>query len=328
MGGAAGSSRLSAPAGFLVRRLTGLLVTLVATSIAVFSSVHLAPGDPAAFLMNGRAASPQAIAAVRAQYHLDDPFAVQYLKWAGGALSGDFGRSVQFRQDVAGLIAARLPTTLWLVGYAAVLILLAGLALGALSALRPGLVDRLVLVGTGVATATPAFVAAIALISVFSVKLGWFPAFGNGSGLGGRAAHLTLPAIALALTFAGLLARVTRASMLEELAREHVEVARSRGVPRAAVIRRHVLRNALGPISTVTGTVVAGLLVSTSIVETAFGLSGIGQLLVSSVTVKDFPVVQAVSLLVVLAFVGANLLVDLLHPFIDPRLTHAKGGAA
>ncbi|MFI6324414.1 ABC transporter permease [Nonomuraea sp. NPDC050556] len=310
--------------GFLLRRLGGLAATLVATSFAVFSSVYLAPGNPASFLIQGRSASPEALAAIRAQYHLDDPFLVQYVKWVGGVLTGDLGRSVQFRQDVAGLILARLPTTLSLVAYAGLLILLTGLALGALAALRPGPVDRMVLLGTGVATATPSFVAAISLISLFSVQLGWFPAFGNGSGFGDRIAHLTLPAVALALTFAGLLARVTRSSMLEELAREHVEVARSRGVQERDVIRRHVLRNAMGPITTVTGTVIAGLLVATSIVETAFGLSGVGQLLVGSVTVKDFPVVQAVSLLVVLAFTLANLLVDLLHPFIDPRLTHAR----
>lgn len=309
---------------FLAKRLAGMAATLLATSLAVFGSLYLAPGDPATFLMKGRPVTPETLAAIRAQYHLNDPFAVQYAKWLGNVLTGDFGRSVQFRQDVGGLIASRLPTTLWLVAYAALLILIVGLALGAVAALRRGAADRIVLIGTGMANATPAFVAAIGLISLFSVKLHWFPAFGNGSGFGGRISHLTLPAIALALTFAGLLARVTRSAMLEELAREHVEVARSRGVPGAAVVRRHVLRNSLGPISTVTGTVVAGLLVSTSIVETAFGLSGVGQLLVSSVTVKDFPVVQAVSLLVVFAFVAANLLVDLLQPLIDPRV---KGAA-
>ncbi|MER7503872.1 ABC transporter permease [Nonomuraea pusilla] len=315
-------------AGLLLRRAGGIAVTLLVTSFLVFGSVHLAPGDPASFLLGGRSASPAAVAAIKEQYHLNDPFLVQYAKWIGGVVTGDFGKSAQFRQDVAGLVMARLPTTLWLIGYAALLIVIGGLALGAVAALRRGTVDRLVLVGTGIATATPSFVAAIGLISLFSVQLGWFPAFGNGSGFGDRVHHLTLPAAALALTFVGLLARVTRTAMLEELGREHVEVARSRGVPGPDVVRRHVLRNALGPISTVTGTVVAGLLVATSIVETAFGLSGVGQLLVSSVTVKDFPVVQAVSLLVVLAFVTANLVVDLLHPLIDPRLTRPKGGTA
>ncbi|WP_433356105.1 ABC transporter permease [Microtetraspora malaysiensis] len=315
-------------AGFLLRRIGGIAVTLLVTSFLVFGSVHLAPGDPASFLLGGRSASPAAVAAIKAQYHLDDPFLVQYTKWIGGVVTGDFGKSATFRQDVGGLIAARLPTTLLLIGYAGLLILVGGLAFGALAALRRGVVDRAVLVGTGIATATPSFVAAMGLISLFAVQLDWFPSFGNGSGFGDRIYHLTLPAAALALTFVGLLARVTRTSMLEELGREHVEVARSRGVPGSDVVRRHVLRNALGPITTVTGTVVAGLLVATSIVETAFGLSGVGQLLVSSVTVKDFPVVQAISLLVVLAFVTANLVVDLVHPLIDPRLSHAKGGKA
>ncbi|WP_326641118.1 ABC transporter permease [Streptosporangium sp. NBC_01755] len=313
-------------AGFLLRRAAGIIVTLLVTSFLVFGSVHLAPGDPASFLLGGRSASPAAVAAIKEQYHLNDPFLVQYTKWIGGIVTGDFGKSVQFRQDVGGLIGARLPTTLWLIGYAGLLILIGGVAIGALAALRRGTVDRVVLIGTGVATATPSFVAAIGLISLFSVQLGWFPAFGNGSGFGDRINHLTLPAAALALTFIGLLARVTRTSMLAELGREHVEVARSRGVPGSDVVRRHVLRNALVPITTVTGTIVAGLLVATSIVETAFGLSGVGQLLVGSVTVKDFPVVQAISLMVVLAFVCANLIVDLIHPLIDPRLSHAKGG--
>lgn len=316
--------------GRLALRLAGVVATLLVASFAVFGSMYLVPGDPVTFLMRGRPATPESVAILRAQYHLDDPFLVRFGTWIGGVFRGDFGRSVQFRQDVSDLLVSRLSTTGWLVGYATVLIVLVGLALGALSALRPGAADRAVLIGTGIATATPAFVAAVILVSVFSVRLGWFPAFGDGSGggLGTRLSHLTLPAIALAFTFVGLLARVTRASMLAELGREHVEVARSRGVPESSVIRKHVLRNALGPITTVTGTVVAGLLVSTSIVETAFGVAGIGQLLVSSVAVKDFPVVQAVSLLVVAAFVLVNLLVDVVLPLIDPRVTRMKAGVA
>lgn len=321
-----GSGRL----GGIVKRLLGLVATLLAASFAVFASLYLAPGDPVTFLMHGHPATPEAVAAIRQQYRLDEPFAVRYLDWIGGVCHGDFGRSVQFRQDVSDLLTSRLVTTAWVIGYSTVLIVLVGLVFGAAAALRPGTIDRIVMVGTAIATATPAFVAAVILVSVFSVQLGWLPAFGDGSGggLGGRISHLTLPAIALAFTFVGLLARVTRASMLAELGREHVEVARSRGVPEASVIRKHVLRNALGPITTVTGTVVAGLLVSTSIVETAFGVSGIGQLLVSSVAVKDFPVVQAVCLLVVAAFVIVNLLVDVLLPLIDPRLARVKVGAA
>ncbi|MFI6587410.1 ABC transporter permease [Embleya sp. NPDC050493] len=309
---------------FLLGRLVGLVLVLLATSFVVFSAVHLAPGDPVSFLMRGRPVTPQARAALTAQYHLDQPFAKQYLLWLGDVLGGDFGRSVQFRQDVGELISQKVPTTVFLVGYAMVLVTVVGLILGIASALRPGLIDKLVLAWTGTSIAIPSYIAATVLTSVFAVKLGWFPLYGAGEGFGDRLWHLTLPAIALALTFTGLLARVTRSAMLDELSREHVEVARSRGVPESRVIRKHVLRNALGPIVTVVGTMVASMLVATSIVETAFSVKGVGSLLINSVTVKDFPVVQALTLLVVAAFLIANLIVDLLQPLIDPRV--ALGG--
>jgi len=314
---------------FLLGRFLGLAGVLLATSFVVFSAVHLAPGDPVSFLLKGHPATPEARAAIATQYHLDDPFLVQYLKWLGGALHGDFGRSVQFRQDVGELIVSRLPGTVLLIGFAAVLVVVLGVAAGVLAAVRGGWTDRAVLLATGVTTATPPFVSAIVLVSVFSVQLGWFPGPGsNGTGFADRLYHLTLPAVALAVTLAGLLARVTRSSMLDELRREHVEVARSRGVAERSVVRRHVLRNALGPIVTVGGTMLAGLLVSTSIVETAFNVPGLGSLLVQSVTAKDFPVVQAVTLLTVTGFVVVNLVVDLLGPLIDPRLSLTRRGAS
>ncbi|MFB9579863.1 MULTISPECIES: ABC transporter permease [Streptomyces] len=314
---------------YLVGRLLGLATVLFVTSLVVFGTVHLAPGDPVSFLLHGRPATPEATAALRAQYHLDDPLPLQYTKWLGGVLHGDFGRSAQFHQDVGSLIGSRLPGTALLVGYAALLVAVLGVGAGLLAALRPGPVDRAVLLGTGVATATPSFVSAMALVSLFSVQLGWFPGpGGTPEGFPDRLYHLTLPAFALALTFAGLLARVTRSAMLDELGRDHVEVARARGVARRAVIRRHVLRNALGPVVTVGGTMLAGLLISTSIVETAFDVSGIGSLLVQSVTAKDFAVVQAITLLSVAAFVVVNLAVDLLAPVIDPRLSLRGEGSS
>ncbi|MGW2015089.1 ABC transporter permease [Streptomyces sp. NPDC001927] len=307
---------------YLAGRLLGLLAVLFVTSVVVFGAVHLAPGDPVSFLLHGRPATPEAVASLRAQYHLDDPVPVQYAKWLGGVLQGDFGRSAQFHQDVGALIGSRLSGTGVLIGYAALLVALLGVSAGVLAALRPGAVDRAVLLGTGVATATPSFVSAIGLVSLFSVQLGWFPGpGGTPEGFGDRVYHLTLPAFALAITFAGLLARVTRSAMLDEMGREHVEVARARGVAGRAVVRRHVLRNALGPIVTVGGTMLASLLISTSIVETAFNVSGVGSLLVQSVTAKDFAVVQAITLLGVTGFVLVNLLVDLLVPLVDPRLS-------
>ncbi|NUW35675.1 ABC transporter permease [Nonomuraea sp. SMC257] len=307
-------------ARFLLRRLAGMAAILGAASFLVFGALQLAPGDPATFLLSGRSATPEALAAIRAQYRLDDPVPVQYLHWIGGVITGDFGRSVQFRTDVGGLIAARVPVTLTLIGMAFVLTMVLGLAFGVWSATRPGVVDKAVLVGSSVAVATPSFVLGFVLIVVFSVNLGWFPSIGAGDGLADRLHHLTLPAVALALTFAGVLARVSRTAMIEQLGQEYVVVARGRGVPEPTIVRRHVLRGAMTVTLTYGGLLVPGLLVSTVLVETTFGVNGLGQLLQYSVTVKDFPVVQALTLLTVAVFVLANLVVDLLAPLADARV--------
>ncbi|MFI6600715.1 ABC transporter permease [Nonomuraea sp. NPDC050536] len=304
----------------LLRRLAWLAGTLLAASFLVFGAIYLAPGRPETLLLGGRAASPEALAAIRARYHLDDPFLLQYAKWLGRVLTGDLGQSTQYRSPVLGLIEARLPTTLLLIAMAAALVVVLGVGLGCVSAVRGGGLDSTVLVVTTVALGTPSFVAAIVLLWLFSVRLGWFPTIGGGQGLGDMLYHLTLPAVALSLYWTGVLSRVTRSSMLDELGRDHVEVARARGVPERTVIRRHVLRNALGPIVTMSGLTVSGLVISTVLVESAFGLGGLGEFLARSVAVKDFPVVQAVSLLVVGLFVLVNLIVDLLYPLIDPRV--------
>lgn len=305
---------------WLGRRVLGLAVVLLITSFLVFAALYVAPGSPESFLLQGKTVSPATIREIRAQYHLNDPFFVQYAKWLGGIVRGDFGRSLIFRQQVSGLVASRVPTTLWLTAYAAVLIIIGGIALGVVAALRPGAVDRLVLVTTSAAVATPSFVAAVVLMTVFAVDLGWFPVFGSGSGVAGRISHLTLPAVALAVSWIGLLARVARSAMAEELAREHVQTARSRGLPERVVVRRHGLRNALIPITTVSGLVVAGLISGAVVVENAFALNGLGSLLLQSVATKDFPVVQAISLILVAAFIVVNTLVDLLYAAIDPRV--------
>lgn len=307
-------------------KLGGVVLTLGVTMFLVYASLYLAPGDPASFLLQGRSPSPEALADIKAQYGLDQPFLTQFLDWAWRVLHGDLGRSFQYRDSVSSLIVARLPTTLMLVAMSAVLIIVIGLGVGIIGALRNGrLADRLVLVVVTVLAAIPSFAAAIMLISVFSVRLGLLPAYGSGEGVTDRLQHLLLPAIALSLTFIALVARVTRTAMVDELGSEHVEVARARGLPESAVVRRHVFRNALGPISTVTALVVAGLLVGTAIVESAFGIDGVGSLLVQSVSRLDFPVVQAIVLLVVVVFVLTNLVVDLVYPLIDPRVRGGRG---
>ncbi|RVU23111.1 ABC transporter permease [Streptomyces antnestii] len=305
---------------FAVRRLAEMAATLLGASFVVFGAMYLAPGDPASFLLSGRSASPQALAAIKAQYHLDDPFFVRYLHWLGDIVRGDFGRSITYRTDVSRLLADRLPTTLLLVMMALVVVAVIGLALGWIAAVRGGGIDSTVLVGTTLAVGTPSFVAAVLLQGLFAVKLGWFPSSGAGDGFGDELWHLTLPAIALALYLIGMLARVTRSTMLEALDSEHVTVARSRGVPERQVIRRHVFRNSLGTVLTTGGLIVSTLLICTILVETAFSIGGVGQLLELSTTTKDFPTVQAISLIIVALFMAVNLIVDLLLPLVDPRI--------
>ena len=304
----------------IASKLGALLLTLFLASLLVFFSRFLVPGDPVRFLLRGRKPSAEAVAAVTEQFGLDLPPWQQYLNWLLGMLQGDFGRSLQFRQDVATVVGDRLPVTLGLVVMAGIMIVIVGLAAGVVAALNRGrLADRAVLIFLTVLGAIPSFVGAIVLISVFAVGLGWFPTFGSGEGFFDTVYHLVLPSIALAIVFVVLIGKVTRSSMVEQIGKEHVEVATSRGLTRAQVVRRHVLRNSIGPIVTVSGVLVAGLLVASTIVEAAFGISGLGSLLVQSVNRLDFPVVQAIVLFVVTAFVVVNAVIDLLEPWIDPR---------
>ncbi|MFJ3696981.1 ABC transporter permease [Streptomyces sp. NPDC090052] len=306
---------------FAVRRVAEMAVTLLAASFVVFGAMYLAPGNPASFLLSGRSASPAAVAAINAQYHLDEPFAVRYFRWLGDVLHGDFGRSITYRTDVSRLLADRLPTTLLLTAMALVMVVIVSLLLGWIAAVRGGATDSAVLLTTTFAVGTPSFVAAVLLQGLFAVRLGWFPSSGSGAGFGDMLWHLTLPALALALYLIGMLARVTRSAMVEALRSEHVTVARSRGVSGHQVVRRHVFRNALGTVLTTGGLVISTLLVCTILVESAFSVGGIGQLLELATSTKDFPTVQAISLIIVALFMIVNLVVDLLLPLADPRIT-------
>lgn len=307
-------------------KIGAFIFTVFISSVIVFFSRWLVPGDPISFLLRGRSPNPEAIAEVTAIYGLDLPPLQQYWNWITGVLQGDFGRSLQYRQDVSDVIIDRLPVTLGLVVMAGLMIAVLGLAAGICAALFRGTwIDRGIIASMSALAAIPSFVGAIVLIAFFSIQLGMFPSFGSGEGFWDMVYHLILPSLALALSFIAVVGRVTRSAMMEEFSREHVEVARSRGVTEVAVVFRHVLRNSLGPIMTVSGLLVAGLLVSSAIVEQAFGLAGMGSLLVSSVDRLDFPVVQAIVLIVVTAFVAINTIVDLLGPVIDPRLKAGEG---
>ena len=305
---------------FLVTRLLGLVITLIASSFLIFSSLYLIPGDPVSTLSGGRTLPPEAVEAVRQQYHLDDPFFDRYVAWLGDVVGGDLGESLAFNTKVADLVSARVGTTAMLVAMASVLIVGVGTTLGVLAGIRGGLLDKGVLFTTVIGQAVPSFVAAIVLTWLFAVQLNWFPAIGSGEGFADRLHHLTLPAIALALAYLAYVARIARAATRDEMGREHVETARVRGFSPSQIVRRHVVRNAMIPIVTVSGLAIAGLLASTVVVERAFNLDGLGSLLVEAVVRKDFAVVQAVSLILVTAFVVVNSAADVLYGVIDPRV--------
>ncbi|MFE3442641.1 ABC transporter permease [Nocardia sp. NPDC059180] len=312
---------------FILRRGALLLATLFVASVAIYVAMYLAPGDPIAVLTGGRQVTPEVRALLTERYHLDDPLPVRYWHWLSSAFHGDFGYSLASREDVSTLIAQRAPTTIALVAYTSVIIAVIGIGIGILSALKPGVVDTTALLVTTVLAAMPSFVTALVLISVFAVGLGWFPALGEGEGFAGQLVHLTLPAIALACSSLALVARITRASVREESKREHVQTAISRGLPARVVLRRHILRNAAIPITTVTGLTIASLIVLVSIVEQAFNLNGLGATLVKSAQNKDFAVVQAIALLMVVAFVVINSIVDFLYALLDPRVSLGTAAA-
>jgi peptide/nickel transport system permease protein len=311
---------------FLGRRILLGIVTILATTFLVHLALYLAPGDPIDFLTAGKPTSPERIAALRAQYHLDDPFLTRYFSWLAGVLHGDLGQSVAFNTDVSTLLASRIPTTLYLVVTSFIVIMVFGLTLGIVSGLRGGRVDTASMATATLLSSVPAFVSSFVLINFFALSLGWFPAIGIGDGSPiDTVWHLVLPSIALALAAGAFVARTTRASVRAELGRDHVATATVRGIPRPLVVSRHVLRNGLLPILSIAGLIIAGLIVGTAFVEQAFAIEGLGKLLVTAARQQDFAVVQAVTLILVLAFVVLNILVDILYWYLDPRV-RSDGG--
>jgi peptide/nickel transport system permease protein len=314
---------------YVLKRVAVQLLVLLASSVVIFGMLRLAPGDEATVLLGGHPGTPAQLASIRAKYDLNKPLPVQYLKWLSRAVQGDLGDSVSARDTVAHVLSPRLETTLLLTVYASIIMIILGVGLGMLSAVfRNGFVDLASTAGALTFAAVPAYVAGLVLILVFGVQLHWFPTLGGGEGgsFATRLDHLTLPAIALALSAMALISRVTRSAMITALDSEHVEGARIRGFTERRVVFKHALRSALVPVVTISGVQCGYLLAGAILVEYTFGLNGIGSLLVQSVQNKDFAVVQAVALLITVAFLMISLVVDLLYCVIDPRVRLARGG--
>jgi peptide/nickel transport system permease protein len=308
---------------YLFHRLWQSAVTLVLASIVVFVGVRALPGDPAT-TMAGEEADPAAIAAVRAQLGLDQPLPVQYLKFVGHAITGDFGRSVRTGTPVREMIGATLPVTVQLAVYAMVIAVLAGTAAGVVAAVFRGRWPEWAANGFSLfALSVPTFWLGILGVLYLSVQLGWFPASGYVSpfehplrGL----YYLTLPAVILGLAHAAVVQRQTRSSMVETLTADFVRTARAKGLGRGAVIFRYGLRNSLIVVTTIVGLQLGGLIAGAVVTERIFSLPGIGKLTLDSVFTRDYPVIQAVVLVITTSYIVINLLVDLLYTVIDPRM--------
>lgn len=306
---------------YIAKRLLGAIPLLIATSFIVFSFLHIAPGSPEQVLLAGKNVNLETLQAIRDRYRLDDPFLVQYWTWLQNAVTGDLGESIIFRDTVANVVGPRVLPTVELALYALILIVLFGLPLGIVAGIkRDSLLDNAVSGITLVGSAISTYVSGILMIVIFSVALGWFPVFGLGEGGFDRIYHLTLPAIALAIALGALVARCTRAALAKTLEQEFVETARSRGFSERRVVGKHALRSALIPVITITGLVFGFRIAGAVLVEYTFGLNGLGALLIQAVRTKDFPVVQAITLLFTAAFILINLGVDILYALVDPRV--------
>ena len=302
---------------FLIRRLLLTIPVLIGVATLVFSLIHLVPGDPVQAML-GESASPLDVAQLRTTLGLDRPLYQQYASFARGALRGDLGTSLRTNQPVTAVILERMPATMELAAAAMVVAILVAIPLGIIAAVRVGTpVDHAATTLALVGISMPTFWLGPLLAIVFSVWLGWFPVSGRGT-----LANLVLPALTLGAPLAAILARMTRASVLEELRELYVTAARARGASEARAVLAHAFRNSLIPIVTVIGLQFGSVLTGAVITETIFAWPGVGRLLVLSISARDYPAVQGCILLIAFTYVSMNLLIDMLYGFLDPRIRY------
>jgi peptide/nickel transport system permease protein len=314
-------------ARFVLRRVAQAAVVLLGVSLIVFALVQLVPGDPIRVSLGTRY-DPETYQALRERAGFDQPLVLQYLSYVGNALTGDLGVSFRTGQPVTTALLDRLPATLSLAACGLLVALLIAVPLGIVSALRSGtLADHAATFVSQIGVSVPDFWMAILLILVFSGHLGLLPPSGYESLLDdpvGWAEHMVLPAVTIGVVSGAILTRFIRAAVLESLGADHVRTARSKGLRERVVLRRHVLRNALIPVITVTGVQMATLLGGVIVVEVIFAWPGLGRLTLDAVQSRDYPVLQGAVMLVAALFLLINLLVDLLYAAVDPRIRYAR----
>jgi peptide/nickel transport system permease protein len=312
-------------AGYIARRVLQVLVVMLGVSIIVFAVIHLIPGDPVRVALGTRF-NQETYEALRARAGLDQPLVIQYFDWLGGALTGDLGVSFRSGEPVTSAIVERLPATLTLAFAALAVALLIALPLGVVSAVRSGRpVDYVATFVSQIGISIPDFWMGIMFILLFSLTLGWLPPSGYVSPLEdpvGWLQRLLMPAVTIGVVSGAILTRFVRSSVLDALGQDYTRTARSKGLRERVVISRHVLKNAMIPVVTVTGLQLATLLGGVIVVEIVFSWPGLGQLALVAVQRRDYPVLQGTVLLFALTFLLINLVVDLLYAYLDPRIKY------
>jgi peptide/nickel transport system permease protein len=310
---------------FIAGRLLMLIPVLLGVSLITFIIVRSIPGDPVQVLLGvDQRTTPEQIDAIRKSYGLDQSLPVQYVKWLGHVVQGDLGNSLRTKRTIVEELRLRLPVTLELTLLAGILGSVPAVIFGILAAVRrnSGL-DYVATVTTLIGVSVPNFLFATLLVLLFSFKLNWLPPIGYKAFLDDPAQNLKtmiMPAISLGLPLAAILMRFTRSSVLEVIGQEHVRTARAKGLRESVVLVRHILPNAGIPILTITGIQIARLLGGTIIVEQIFGLPGVGRYIYESISTRDYPVVQGVTLVMATLFVLVSLVIDVLYAVLDPRL--------
>ena len=309
----------------VIRRLLSAVPIMLIVSLLTFTMIHLIPGDPAAAIA-GLSATKEQVANIRRYLGLDQPMLTQLARWYGNLLSGDLGRSLLLGQPVLEATLTRLPVTLALSAYALVLTLLIGMGSGILAALRQNTwVDQAAMIVAMIGISVPNFYLGLLMILLFAVELRWLPTGGyvalTDDPLGWLMTS-TMPAFSLALLLAGLLARITRSTMLEVLRQDYIRTARAKGLPEVKVLLRHALANAAVPIATVIGIGIALLIGGVVVTESVYAIPGLGRLTVDAVLARDFPTIQGVILFFSFVYVMVNLVVDLSYVFFDPRIRY------
>lgn len=300
---------------YALKRLVQSLLILVGVTFITFLLLYILPADPARQIA-GRSATPETVANIRAQLGLDQPLLVQYWSYITNLVQGDFGRSYLQKTDVAELIQSRLTPTLILMFSAIFIELLFGLAAGIFAAVKRGKAgDKSLMVLSFIGVSSPQFIAAILVLYVFAVKLGWFPIGGYGT-----FAHLVLPALTLGILGSGWYSRVMRSSMIDILRQDYIRTARAKGAKEGRVIFVHAFRNAVLPIVAMIGIDIGIFMGGIVVVESVFGWPGIGQLAWQAIQRVDIPIIMGVTLVSAIAIVIGNLIADLLAPFVDPRI--------